>query len=139
VNNLLKDFQLALRLMLKSPGTTVVIVLALALGIGVNTSAYVNLRAMVLHPLPFPGIERIMTLWETVPKAHSDRDAASPANFLDWKQQARSFEALAAFQSWDVNLTGLGEPERVQAYQVSPEFFTVLGMKPAAGPRLPRR
>jgi putative ABC transport system permease protein len=133
VNNLFRDFQLALRLMRKSPGTTFVIVLALALGIGVNTSAYLNLRAMVLHPLPFPDIDRVMTVWETVPKAHSQQDAVAAANFIDWKQQSRSFAALAAFQPWDANLTGIGEPERVQAYQVSPEFFKVLGMKPLLG------
>jgi putative ABC transport system permease protein len=133
VNNLLRDFQLALRLMRKSPGTTAVIVLALALGIGVNTSAFVTLSGLVLHPLPFPGIDRIMTVWETVPKSHADRDAVAPANFLDWKRQSRSFEHLAAYQPWDVNLTGLGEPERVQACQVSPEYFAVLGMKPALG------
>ena len=119
--------------MRKSPGTTFVIVLALALGIGVNTSAYLNLRAMVLHPLPFPGIDRLMTVWETVPKADSEKDAVAPANFFDWKQQTRSFEALAAFQGWDANMTGIGEPERVQAYEVSPEFFSVLGMRPLLG------
>ena len=119
--------------MVKSPGTTAVIVLALALGIGVNTSAYLNLAAMVLHPLPFPEIGRIMTISETVPKVHSEKDAVAPANFFDWKQQSRSFEALAAFTAWDVNLTGAGEPERVQAFQVSPEYFAVLGMKPELG------
>jgi putative ABC transport system permease protein len=134
VNNLLRDFQLALRLMRKSPGTTAVIVLALALGIGVNTSSFIMVSALVLHPLPFPDIGRVMTVWETVPKAaHADRDAVAPANFFDWKQQSRSFEHLAAFQPWDANLTGLGEPERVQAFQVSPEYFAVLGMKPAVG------
>ncbi len=133
VNNLLRDFQLALRLMAKSPATTAVIVLALALGIGVNTSAYLNLRALVLHPLPFPDIDRVMTVWETVPKAHSERDAVAAANFIDWKQQSRSFRALAAFQTQDANLTGIGEPERVQACQVSSEYFAVLGMKPVLG------
>jgi putative ABC transport system permease protein len=133
VNNLFRDFQLALRLMRKSPGTTAVIVLALALGIGVNTSAFVTLSGLVLHPLPFPDIGRVMTLWETVPKSHSERDAVAPANFFDWKQQSRSFEHLAAFQPWDANLTGLGTPERVQACQVSHEYFAVLGMKPLLG------
>ncbi|MGA2181396.1 MAG: ABC transporter permease [Bryobacteraceae bacterium] len=133
MNNLLRDFVLALRLMRKSPGTTAVIVLALALGIGVNTSSFITTSALVLHPLPFPDIGRVMTVWETVPKAHSERDAVAAANFLDWKQQSRLFEHLAAFQPWDVNLTGLGDPERAQACLVSPEYFAVLGMKPMLG------
>ena len=133
MNNLLRDFQLALRLMRKSPGTTAVIVLALALGIGVNTSSFITVSALVFHPLPFPDIGRVMTVWETVPKAHSERDAVAAANFFDWKQQNRSFERLAAYQPWDANLTGLGDPERVQACRVSPDYFAVLGMKPALG------
>ncbi|MGD0618254.1 MAG: ABC transporter permease [Bryobacteraceae bacterium] len=133
MNNLFRDFQLALRLMRKSPGTTAVIVLALALGIGVNTSSFITVSALVLHPLPFPRIGRVMSVWETVPRSQSTRDAVAPANFFDWKQQSRSFEHLAAFQPWDANLTGLGTPERVQAFQVSPEYFAVLGMKPLLG------
>ena len=128
MNNLFRDFQLALRLMRKSPGTTAVIVLALALGIGVNTSSFITLSGLVLHPLPFPDIGRVMTVWE-----NSEHDNVAPANFFDWRQQSRSFGHLAAFRPWDVNLTGLGEPERVQAFQVSPEYFGVLGMKPALG------
>jgi putative ABC transport system permease protein len=128
VNNLFRDFQLALRLMRKSPGTTAVIVLALALGIGVNTSSFITLSGLVLHPLPFPDIGRVMTVWE-----NSEHDNVAPANFFDWRQQSRSFEHLAAFRPWDVNLTRLGEPERLQAFQVSPEYFGVLGMKSALG------
>ncbi len=119
--------------MRKSPGTTAVIVLALALGIEVTTTAFVNLSALVLHPLPFPRIGRVMTLWETAPKSQSEREPVAPANFFDWKHQNRSFENLAAYRQWDVNLTGVGDPERVQASQVSPEYFAVLGMKPALG------
>ena len=133
MNNLFRDLRLALRLMRKNSGTTAVIVLALALGIGVNSSSYITVSALVFHPLPFPRIGRVMTVWETVPRLRSERDAVAPANFLDWQRQSRSFEHLAAFQVSDVNLSGLGEPERVQACRVSPEYFAVLGRKSALG------
>jgi hypothetical protein len=133
VINMLRDLQMALRLMRKNPGTTAVIVMALALGIGVTTSSFITVNALVLQPLPFPGIERVMTVWETIPRMRSERDAVAPANFLDWRRQARSFESLAAYQPWDVNLTGLGEPVRAQACLVSPAYFAVVGRKPLLG------
>src|ERR1039458_8329228 len=95
------DFRYALRALRKTPGTTAVAALALALGIGVNTSAFIWVSALVLHPLPYAGLERIMTVWETVPKVRAGRDAVAPANFLDWRQENRAFEQMAAYQPWD--------------------------------------
>ncbi len=133
VSYFIQDLRYGARVLLRSPGATAVAILALALGIGVNTSCFISVNALVLHPLPFPHLERLMTIWETVPKLRSERDAVAPANFLDWKQQTRSFQELAAYQSWDVNLTGTRDPERVQASLVSPSFFSVLGTNPALG------
>ena len=127
------DFRYALRALRKAPGTTAVAALALALGIGVNTSSFMWVSALVLHPLPYAGLERIMTVWETVPKLRAGRDPVAPANFLDWRQENRAFEKMAAYQPWDANLTGTGEPERIQACLVTADFFAVLGMKPALG------
>jgi hypothetical protein len=81
VNNLLRDFRYGLRVLLKSPGATTVAVLALALGIGANTSCFVWVSALVLHPLAYPDQGRIMTLWETIPKVRAERNAVAPANF----------------------------------------------------------
>jgi len=117
----------------KNPGVTAVAMLALALGIGVNTSCFLWLDALVLHPLPFPQIERVMTLWETIPKLQAERDAVAPANFLDWLNESHSFEHLAAYSGWDATLTGVDEPERVQVFRVTPSFFPLLGMKPGLG------
>ncbi len=127
------DFRYALRALRKSPGTTAVAALALALGIGVNTSCFIWVSALVLHPFPYPGLQRIMTVWETVPKLRAGRDAVAPANFLDWRKENRAFEQLAAYRPWDANLTGTGEPERIQACRVTAGYFELLGMKPALG------
>ena len=108
-------FRHVVRLLTRTPGTTIVAVLALALGIGVNTSSFISVNAVVLHPLPYPNLERIMTVWENVPKLGAERDAVAPANYLDWKDQNASFEQLAGYRPWDANLTGSGEPERIQA------------------------
>jgi putative ABC transport system permease protein len=133
MNEILRDFRYALRGLIKSPAVTAVTVLALALGIGVNTSSFTAVNAIVLHPRPYPHLEQIMTLWETLPKLRAERDTVSPANFLDWKEQSRSFQQIAAYRRWDVSLTGVEDPERIQGYLVSPGFFTLLGMEPILG------
>jgi len=118
----------------KSPGATAVAVLALALGIGVNTSCFIWVNALVLHPLPYPNLERIMALAESVPKLSAQRDLmVAPANALDWREQNHAFEQLSLYQPWDANLTGAHEPERIQACLVTANFFALLGMKPTLG------
>lgn len=111
----------------------IVAVLALALGIGVNAGSFILIDSMILHPFPYPRLERIITVWETAPKLRAERDALAPADFVDLKAQSHSFEKLAAYRNWDVNLTGNGNPERVEAYEVSPSFFAVLGRRAALG------
>ena len=104
-----------------------VAVLALALGIGVNASIFITVSALILHPLPYPNLDRIVTIWETPPKVHDQKSGFAPANFVDLKNASRSFQDLAEYRSWDASLTSTGTPERVQAAVVSPSFFTVLG------------
>ncbi|MGB9456284.1 MAG: ABC transporter permease [Bryobacteraceae bacterium] len=134
MNSLLLDIRYALRALRKSPGATAVAVLALALGIGVNTSCFIWVNALVLHPLPYPNLERIMALAESVPKLSAQRDLmVAPANALDWREQNHAFEQLSLYRPWDANLTGAHEPERIQACLVSANFFALLGMKPTFG------
>jgi putative ABC transport system permease protein len=133
MNGLFMDFRRALRALRKTPGATAVAALALALGIGVNTSSFIWVSAVTLHPLPYPHLERIMTLWETVPKLRTERDQVAPANYLAWRKQNGVFERLAAYRPWDANLTGAGEPERIQACLVTADFFGLMGMQPALG------
>jgi putative ABC transport system permease protein len=127
------DVHYALRTPRKSPGFTAVAALSLALGIGMNLSCFVFLNAMIFHPFPYPYLDRIMTLWETPAKHRTERNPVSPANFIDWKEASRSFERLASYREWDVNLTGVDHPDHIQATQVSPEFFQILGMQPIMG------
>ena len=119
--------------MLQSPVATLVAVLALALGIGVNISAFIAVNAMILHPFPFPRLDRIMAVSEAVMKSSEKRDFMSPANFLDWKKQTRSFEEVAAYRGWAASITGNKESATVHATQVTAGFFRVLGMNPIIG------
>lgn len=133
MNHLVDDVRLAIRGFRKTPGVTAVIILALALGIGVNSSCFVYVSGLLLHPFPYPQLDRIMTVWESPADHPGDRGAVAPANYLDMKEHASSFAALAAFRPWNANLSGIGDPERVQACQVTPEFFAALGIQPSLG------
>ncbi|HUP04275.1 MAG TPA: ABC transporter permease [Bryobacteraceae bacterium] len=133
MNGLLLDCRQAARGLRRSPGAAAVAALALALGIGVNASSFIWVSSLVLHPFPYPRLERIMTVWETVPAHAAARDPVSPANFLDWKAQSGPFQRLAAYRPWDATWTGSGEPERLEACLVTADFFPLLGMRPALG------
>ncbi|HKW96162.1 MAG TPA: ABC transporter permease [Bryobacteraceae bacterium] len=133
MNSIWQELRYSIRVLAKGPGVTAVAVLALALGIGVNASSFTAVKTMVLKPWPFPDLDRVVTLWETIPKLRTELDTVAPANFLDWQRQSRSFERMAAYRGWDANLTGVDEPEQVQGSLVSPGFFSLLGIRPALG------
>src|SRR5215471_18533814 len=127
------DLTYAYRILKKSPVATSVIILALALGIGANTGTFIATNALLLHPFPYPNLERIMTVWGTMPKAELTRAGVTPADFDDFERQSRSFEAFAAYTAGTVNLTGTDRPEPIQVARVGAGFFQVFGMKPSLG------
>jgi putative ABC transport system permease protein len=117
----------------KAPGFTAVAVIALALGIGANTVMFSSVNGMLLHPFAFKDQHRIVDVWETAPKQNEYQIKVAPANLRDWQEQNRGFEMLAASHGWNVNLTGIGVAERVEGYQVTSGFFSLLGMPPQIG------
>lgn len=133
MNSFLRDLRYASRVLLQSRTTTAVAVLALALGIGVNASSFISIQSIVLHPFAYPRLDRIVTVWGTLPKVRTQQTPLSPADFVDIKRQNQSFAAVAAYRSWEASLTGNSTPERLEASLVSPDFFTVLGEQPELG------
>ena len=105
---LIQDIRYALRQLRKSYGFTSIAVVTLALGIGSNTAIFSNVNALILRPFGIPHLDRVMAIWETIPKADSTSVKAAPANFRDWTEQNNAFESLAAIHGWDANLTGAG-------------------------------
>ena len=103
---MLNDLRYAFRMLLKSPGFTVVAVLTLALGIGANTAIFTLVDAVLLRPLPFRDPERLVMIWESAPEIGFPRNEVAPANFADWKAQNQAFEDMAALRGRSVNLTG---------------------------------
>jgi putative ABC transport system permease protein len=130
---LLQDLRFALRTMLKSPGLALAGMVALALGIGANTAVFSMADAMLFKPLNLPDARGVVVAFETPPGRPGAPYGVSTANYLDWKAQSHSFEQMAAYQFWDMNLTSGGFPEAVQAIRVSSEFFPLLRARPALG------
>jgi putative ABC transport system permease protein len=128
-------FRYALRTLAKNPAWTLAAVACLAIGIGANTTVYTAMRAIAIEPVPTPNSERLVMMSEVKPREPDDADfdQLAPANLIDWMQQTRTLEHIAAFAWWDVNITGINEPERVTGFRVTPEFFRTLGERPVIG------
>jgi len=130
---MLQDIRYAFRMLVKSKGYTAVAVLALALGIGANTAIFSVADAFLLKPVALPHLENLAVLMERAPHQTANWTAVSPANYLDWKRQSRSFAVLSPYTWDDANLTGNGEPERIIITRAAANFFDVLGAKPMLG------
>ena len=128
-----QDVRYGLRMLAKNPAFTAIAVVALALGIGANSAIFSVVDAVLLRPLPFKNPNQLVMLWENAAHLGFPRDTPSPANFLDWQKQATSFTGMAAMIERSFNLTGVGEPERLEGRRVSANLFELLGVSARLG------
>ena len=131
MDTLLQDIRYGIHMIAKSPGFAVIAILTLALGIGANTALFSVVNGVLLNPLPYQQPDRLVAIYAK--SKQFSRSSISYPNFLDWVRDQRSFSSMAAFREDDYNLTGMGEPERMEAEMVSADFFSLLGVKPVAG------
>ena len=131
--NISQDIRYGARMLWKHRLATLVCAVALALGIGANTAIFSIAEAFLLHPVPFENVDRIAALIDTRPQQNIDRNSVAPATYLEWQEQAKSFEKLGAY-AWDeVNLTGAREPVKIEGFDVTANFFDVIGVQPKMG------
>src|SRR5438552_2028357 len=133
MGDITQDLRYGLRMLWKNPGFTIVAVLALALGIGANTAIFSVVNTVLLQPLPYKNPGQLIMLWENATHLGFPKDTPSPANFLDWRAQNTVFTGMAAMAQKNFNLTGVGEPERLDGRRVSANLFDVLGVQPRLG------
>jgi len=128
---LLRDLRFSLRRCRSAPAFTAAAVLTLALGIGANTAIFSLVDAVLLRVLPYRDANQLVWVWAT----RTDRDKAfySVPNFIDTIDGSHSFVELGAFANWGANLTGDGEPVRLQGVRLSAHAFRMLGVEAAAG------
>jgi putative ABC transport system permease protein len=132
LETLWQDLRYGARMLMKSPGFTLVAMITLALGIGANTTIFSVANAVWLRPLPYPEADRLALVTHRNTKQGGNFEL-SPAGYFDLRQQSKSFGQLAAYVSRDFNLTGAGEPERLRGQLVSAALFPLLKVSPLSG------
>ncbi|MGH9613305.1 MAG: ABC transporter permease, partial [Bryobacteraceae bacterium] len=132
-NELGRDLRYAARLLRKTPGFTATALLTLALCLGANLTIFAVLDSVLLRPLPFPQSGRLVTVFNTYPKAGVERDGASLTNYYERRDRIPAFSSLSIYRFGTAIVGEAGSTEREQITQVSPDFFTTLGISPAMG------
>ena len=133
MNTLIQDLRYGARILLKQPAFTLVAVITLALGIGANTAIFSLVNSILLRPLPFQDPDRLVRMVQSSPKLGLPTWGVSQADFAAYRDQNRSFESIAIYNSTATNLTGQGEPERLPMTSVTADFFKVFGVSPQLG------
>jgi putative ABC transport system permease protein len=131
LGQLLTDIRFGLRMLRKNPGFTAVAVLTLALGIGANAAVFSVVYAVLLRPLPYKDPSSLIVLNETTPMVGTV--TVSYPNFLDWRNQSRTFSEMAAVRGVGFNLSGVTQPENISGDAVSPNFLSMMGVRPFLG------
>jgi putative ABC transport system permease protein len=136
VRTLAADLRYAVRVLHRAPSFAVAVIAVLALGIGANTAIFSIVNAVLLRPLSFDDPDRLVRLFHEPPQATFPgihRFSVSPANFYDWKREARLFDSMAIYRFRQFILTGGGNAEAVVAGAVGADFFRVARARPALG------
>jgi predicted permease len=130
-----QDLRYAWRVLWLNPGFTMGVALVLGLGIGANSAIFTVVNAVLLAPLPYREPDRLVRLYEHSPIGDGLYNVVSPANFLDWQREAKSFAGSALYSGETFNLSGRDGalPERLQGQICSYNLFSVLGAQPSLG------
>ena len=134
MDTLVRDIRYGFRSLLKRPGVSVIALIALALGIGANTAIFSLVNAVVLKPLPFHEPDQLVWVFGNI-RNGGNRASVAPLDFLDYRNENKTFEQFAAHFGGQMalTLTGSGEPERLSASGVTGNYFQALGVTPALG------
>jgi putative ABC transport system permease protein len=132
--SLWQDLRYGARMLRKAPGFTLTAVVTMALGIGATTATFSICDAMLWKPLPLPHLDQLVIVVQRVQDDPNDWVPNTPADAEDIRRESTSFKEMAFWEGGSANIVGAGgEPERVKGYQVSANFFDVLGVQPARG------
>jgi predicted permease len=131
VEGLFGDMRYALRQLLANPAFTVVMLLTLALSIGANSAIFSVIDGVLLKSLPYRQPDRLVRIF--LSSSSYPKFPLNPFDFLDFRARNHSFESMAAFTRGDVQLSGSGEPVRLNGFGITSGYFRVLGLQPELG------
>ena len=128
-----QDLRYALRMLRRSPVSTFIIIASLAIGIGANTAIFSVVNGVLLKPLPYPNPDRLAVLWLRSPGINIPEDWPSPGQYIDVRNENRSFQEMSISQGRSATLLGREQPERVELLLTSSSLFNLLGARPLHG------
>jgi putative ABC transport system permease protein len=131
--DLIRDARHAGRRLLRTPLFTLATVVTLALGIGANTAIFTVINTVLLKPLPFPEPDRLVGLWQTAPGVNITDLNASLADYITYREESRTLSDVAIWNGLTLTVTGLAEPERVDAISATFRLLPMLGVQPILG------
>jgi putative ABC transport system permease protein len=131
LGTLIADLRYGARRLRRNPGFTAASIVTLALGIGASTAIFSAVNPILFESLPYPGAERIVTVWDF--GAGGSRLEVTFGSYRELVERSRDFDAAAVIKPWQPTITGPSEPERLEGDRVSASYFRVLGVPPALG------
>jgi putative ABC transport system permease protein len=133
MTDLWTDLRYGFRVLAKNPGFTTVAVLTLALGIGANSAIFSVVNSVLFQRLPIPNSSRVAVIWLNNLEHGWSRVGPSGQDYLDWKEQSKSFSDIFLFEHGTGSVTGSGEPEQVSGLRVTTNFGDFIGIRPVVG------
>src|SRR5918912_515894 len=133
METLYQDVRFALRTLWTNRGFAFVAIVALALGVGANSAIFSVVNAVVLRPLPYRDPERLVALWVGLNQKGFEEMEVSAPEFTDFRTRSSVFEKVAAYSAGGFNMTGAGEPERIQGLNATADLLPLLGVAPLKG------
>ena len=128
MDTLLQDVRYSIRRLAKSPLFALIVIVTLALGIGANTAIFSAVNAILLRPLPYPEPQQLLTINHFYPRLNNLKAPVSAIGFRDYQERTRSYASMAVEANWNANLTGVGEPVRLQGTKVTGRYFSTMGV-----------
>jgi putative ABC transport system permease protein len=125
VRTLMGNLRYSLRMLRKNPGLTAAVIATLMLGIGATTAIYTVVYAVLLAPLPYPEPNQLVMVWS---KINGHDNGLSAGDFLDWREQSKSFQQLAAWSGGSFNIATQEQPEQLDGMRATPGWFSMQGM-----------
>src|SRR3954452_21473947 len=129
----MNDLRFAFRQLRNSPGFTVTALATIAICLGANLAIFAIINSILLRPLPFPQADRLVTIYNTYPKAGVENDGSSITNYYERRGNIPAFSSLSIYMERSEVVGEPGSTEQTRVIRVSPECFTTLGVSPAIG------
>ncbi|MFN2623697.1 MAG: ABC transporter permease, partial [Chthoniobacterales bacterium] len=130
---MLTDLRYAFRQLRKAPGFTATALATIAICLGANLAIFAVINSILLRPLPFPNADRLVTIYNTYPKAGVQNDGSSITNYYERRGNVPALSHVSIFRYGTAIIGDAGTTERTDVLRVSPEFFATLGVSPGMG------